>query len=1300
ENGRTGLELDGQAIASAASYHDRGLRLRDLDGDGVSECLIAGVERRGVFRWDESEQSWRRLPFDLPDAVTIVDEQGRDAGLRFVDLDEDGYDDVVFSNESGYSIDLFESPQKGWSRHVVSGKRPDDQLVPPFATAGTNAGAWFASRHLWLQNEATDRLKDLVDRRESGELLKGVEPRAKSPAASLASIVTRPGFQVELVACEPLTMDPVAFAWGADGKLWVVEMADYPLGCESGGRVRYLEDRDGDGQYDASTLFLDGLSYPNGVMPWRKGVLVTCAPEIFYAEDSDGDGRADVRRSIYRGFGEGNPQHRVNGLRWGLDNWVYCANGDSGGGIESLITGEKVSINGRDFRIRPDEGSIEPQTGQSQFQRERDDWGNWFGNNNSNPMYHFVLDDHYLRRNPHLAAGETRVQVSMAPGAAPVFPVSRTLERFNDQNAINRFTSACSAIIYRDDLFGPHFAGNSFVSEPVHNLVHREVVYAEGTTFHSRRAEDEQRSEFLASSDNWFRPAMIRVGPDGALWIADMYRQVIEHPEWIPKDWQARLDLRAGHDKGRIYRVFPVGSRPRAMPRLDRLSTNDLVAALDSPSGWQRDLVQQLLIERGDEAALAPLKALLHDAQKPRLARLHALCTLDGLKALDAKLLRESLGVDPGIDRHVIRLSEPFLDNSPELATAVAQLVESKDPQLLMQLTYSLGEWHSSDSGLVLGQLALRLGEVAPGLVPGSSGVDPTAAGHQDRGLAGHEGRGYLTAAILSSATNENLAALVETVFAGDGSLDPLDDFVRRLAELTVAMENDDAQLALLQAIGRPRETGIARWQLTAFDGFLNGVTRRVGTAHRNDPLGAFAENAPQPIKDAFAGLSSLFASARKTVGDADAPEDDRLRAMQLLGRTTGDRDADIALLAGLLAPQSSSRLQSAAIAALAAIGDPKVPSVLLGGWQAYGPELRGQVVDALLARQAWVERLLEEVREQRLPAVALDAARRQRLLDHPDEKIRDQARTLLAGSTDPNREKVVEQYRAATQLTGDAARGAAVFKKSCASCHKLDGVGHAIGADLSALSNRSPEAMLVAIFDPSRAVEAKFLSYTAVTADGRTFNGILASEAGNSVTLLAADGKQINLLRSELDELAGSTKSLMPEGLEKDLTPQDTADLLAYLGGFKPPRKTFVGNQPKVVEPEQLRGEFWLLADSCEIYGKTLIFEPNYRNLGYWQSDDDHAIWSLAVTRPGKFAVSLDYACDNGAAGQTVLVEIAGQRRTATVPGTGNWDTYRQLGLGQVELSAGNTQLTVRPEGPLNRPLIDLKAVRLRPVK
>lgn len=186
-----------------------------------------------------------------------------------------------------------------------------------------------------------------------------VAPLATSPAESLASIQVRPGFRVELVAAEPLVCDPIAIAWGADTSLWVVEMGDYPSGAASpreSGRIRRLTDEDTDGKYDVSTVFLENLKYPTGVLPWRNGVLVTCAPDIFYAEDTDGDGKADRREVLFTGFIEGNPQHRVNGLCWGLDNWVHCANGDNDGTIISLKTGRRQDIQGHDFRIRPNEG--------------------------------------------------------------------------------------------------------------------------------------------------------------------------------------------------------------------------------------------------------------------------------------------------------------------------------------------------------------------------------------------------------------------------------------------------------------------------------------------------------------------------------------------------------------------------------------------------------------------------------------------------------------------------------------------------------------------------------------------------------------------------------------------------------------------------------------------------------------------------------------------------------------------------------------------------------------------------------
>jgi putative membrane-bound dehydrogenase-like protein len=1131
-----GLYKEGLTPQNLQPYDLRRARLLDLDRDGVCELIVDDmrlgqqgedfvVRDHAIFKWSPKKERWTALPFTLPPGIRLFSAQGQKQGVRFVDLNGDGFADLVYSDEKGYGVYLFTDMKKGWSRKVMAGKAGDKDALPMISRGGSDNGCWAHSRGLWWQNENTSHLKDLVARRSFNELLKDVEPAAKSPQASLRCLKARPGFKAELVVSEPLVQSPIAFAWGPDGKLWVVEMGDYPLGVDGkgkpGGRIKFLESTKGNGIYDKATVFLDNLPFPTGVLPWRKGVLVTCAPDIFYAEDTDGDGKADKKVVLYTGFVEGNQQHRVNTLAWGLDNWIYVANGDSGGRIKSVKTGKVVNISGRDLRIRPDTGDLDTVTGGTQYGRSRDDWGNWFGGNNSNPMWHYPLADHYLRRNPFAAPPPVRVPVSVRPGAAPVFPISRTLPRFNDPGAANHFTSACSPIVYRDELFSPAFAGNCFISEPVHNLVHREIMSAKGVTFSSRRAADEQRSEFLASSDNWCRPTTIRIGPDGALWVADMYRAVIEHPQWIPKDWQKRLDLRAGHDKGRIYRVFPVGKKPRAIPRLDKLDTAGRVAALDSPSGYQRDLAQQMLLWRQDKSAVPLLEKLARKSERP-LARLHAFCTLDGLNALTPALLRSALAdAHPGVRRHAVRLCEAHLAKAPKLGDALVKLVGDGDAQVRMQLAFTLGEWDDPRAGQALGELAVRDRD------------DP-----------------YLLAAVASSVNKKNLdRVLLGVLRSGRGAAPPA-PVISRLLLLATAMGQKQAMATLLAAVAAPDKEGMyAPWQYAALAGLLDSLDQR------NTSLAQLAQSGAEE-KTAVARLAGLFSAARAAVADVKAPLPARVQAVPLLARGL-DRDAqDVKLLGGLLVPQVPPELRSAAVSALGRLREPEVPALLLRGWGGYGPQLRSQVLDVLSRRGDWQNALLAAVEKKQVQPAEVDAARRQRLLHQRDAALRRRAEKAFAGAVDPDRQKVVESYRSVARLKGDTARGLALFKKNCAICHKLGDVGKEVGPDLASLADKSTEALLVAILDPNRAVEARYVNYFAETKNGLTLSGVLTSETGNSITLVGPDGKEHVILRANLASLTSTGKSAMPEGIEKELKPQDLADLIALLRATRSPAK------------------------------------------------------------------------------------------------------------------------------------------------
>ncbi|MCK6500522.1 MAG: HEAT repeat domain-containing protein, partial [Nitrospira sp.] len=553
---------------------------------------------------------------------------------------------------------------------------------------------------------------DLVDRRSFDQLFTGTPPPPLSPAEALASFKVRDGFQIELVAAEPLVVDPVALEWDETGRLWVAEMRDYPLGIDGkgqpGGVIKVLTDDDGNGTLDRATEFLRDVPFPNGVHPWRGGVLVSSAPEIFHAVDTDGDGVADRRTTLFRGFKEGNQQHRVNGFNLGLDGWFYGANGDSGGDIQSLATGKSVSISGRDFRFRPDTGEFEAIEGQTQFGRVRDDWGHWFGNANYTWLWWYPWPMRYLQRNPHFAIRDYRQMLAAEPGRDAVYAISRALPRPNVVGAEGTVTSACSPCPYRDDLFGPEFASSVFIAEPTENLVHREVLERSGSGFTARRADGEETTEFLASTDNWFRPVYLRTGPDGALYVADMYRLVIEHPEWIPEDLKRRWDLRAGTDRGRIYRIAPTRGMVRRDLPFQSTDAATLAQAMDDPNGWRRDTAMRLLLERPDPAAIPALRNVLRTSSRPK-ARLQALGTLGALGRIEtADLLRSLNDPHPSIRASGLQWAESHLSSPQppsELKSRALSLVSDPAPEVRLQAAFSLGEW--SDPHAVRALLSL-----------------------------------------------------------------------------------------------------------------------------------------------------------------------------------------------------------------------------------------------------------------------------------------------------------------------------------------------------------------------------------------------------------------------------------------------------------------------------------------------------------------------------------------------------------------------------------------------------------------
>ena len=366
--------------------------------------------------------------------------------------------------------------------------------------------------------------------------------------------------RLELAASEPAVVDPVGVTFDADGRMYVVEMGDYPTrpeGSPPQGRVKRLVDENLDGYYETWTVFADGLQYPTSVLPWRDGVLITQPPDVVFLRDDDGDGVAETRETLFSGFPVGNTQHNINGLVWGLDNWVYAANGGNhGSGHPADAPDDAVSIRGMDFRFDPDSGA--PETSYQTTGGHGiafDAWGRMFGTHNLDHVQHMVFPAAYLARNPWLAVPTTRDMISDHGNSAQLFQISDAETRVNHPEQAGRFSGGSGIAFYGGGVLPAAYDGSLFVNDVVVNVVHQDVVTADGPSFiASRRAEG---VELLAGRDNWFRPVTLATGPEGALYVVDMHRAVIEHPEWIPDAVEATLDVWAGDDKGRIYRIVP-----------------------------------------------------------------------------------------------------------------------------------------------------------------------------------------------------------------------------------------------------------------------------------------------------------------------------------------------------------------------------------------------------------------------------------------------------------------------------------------------------------------------------------------------------------------------------------------------------------------------------------------------------------------------------------------------------------------------------------------------------------------------
>jgi putative membrane-bound dehydrogenase-like protein len=950
--------------------------------------------------------------------------------------------------------------------------------------------------------------------------------------AALKSFRIHAGFRLEPVAVEPMITDPVSVCYDADGRLYVVEMRGYPFPEKKPtGNVTLLEDRDGDGRFEARTIFVDGLSWPTGIVPYDGGVFIAAAPEILYAKDTDLDRVADVKKVMFTGFGTDNVQGLLNGLLWGPDGWIYGVTSSNGGLIRNVTRplDKPISVRGRDFRFKPDGSAFEAVSGGGQFGHAFDDWGHRFTCNNSNHARQIVLASQDLARNPALIAPVVVHDIAAEGAAAPVFRISppepwrvvRTRQRMADpvvskslapteRFAAGFFTSATGITIYRGSAYPAEYRGNLFVGDVGGNLVHRKTLVVQGAVFRAVRAD--VGVEFLASADNWFRPVNFANTPDGTLLILDMYRETIEHPLSIPDPIKKHLDLTSGRDRGRLYNlVYSPGGRHRS-PRLTKASTAELVQTLADPDAWWRETAQRLLIERQDRSAVTGLRALV--ARRPSaLARVHALWTLDCLDALDSRSVAAGLtDAEPRVREHAVRLAGRLIPGDEILSASLLKLTDDPDPMVPFQLALCLGE--AGDHTQTIPALA--------------------AIAARDAGSL------WTRTAVLSSIPGR-AADFLEALacrpgfFADAGGSEWLDEL-----GFLIGAERKPAEVgATLDRLDKAGLTPAAAMRMVL--ALARGLERAEGSSAT-----LFGEGSSRRI----ASLIALAAEIIRT----DSPVKDRQVAIRLVA--LADPKSARASLPLLLNAREPSAVQISALQALAGILDRATAGQVVARWKEMSPAVRREAIEVLLGPRDATEALVEAIAERVIAASDVDSGRWAQLRSHRDAAIRARVGQIFDSQAVPSRDRgpVIRMYRPALRLTGQPNHGREVFLKVCATCHQAEGRGIEVGPSLATVSQRSPEDLLVHILDPNREVAPNYVNYNVATQSGRVVSGIIAAESSAALVLKRAEGAIDIIPREQIETVRSTGVSLMPEGLETGLSPGDLADLIVFVRSIRPP--------------------------------------------------------------------------------------------------------------------------------------------------
>ncbi len=968
------------------------------------------------------------------------------------------------------------------------------------------------------------------------------------PEESMKHIVTPVGFRVELFAAEPDIVNPICMAWDERGRLWIAESIDYPNDIQPPGkgrdRIKICEDTNNDGKADKFTIFADKLSIPTSLCFSNGGIIVHQAPQTLFLKDTDGDDRADVRKVLFEGWSTGDTHAGPSNLQYGLDNWLWGVVGYAG--LRGKIGGENHRFQQGFYRFKADGSKMEfiRSTNNNTWGLGFSEEGLVFGSTaNGNPSVYMPLANRYYEQVRGWSAGQLG-------GIADSHLFKAVTNKVRQVDFHGGYTAAAGHALYTARTYPKEYWNRTaFVCGPTGHLVGTFVLREKGTAFTSSNLFN-----LFASDDEWTAPIMAEVGPDGHVWVIDWYNYIVQHnPTPVGfKRGKGNAYINPLRDKkhGRIYRVVYTKAKPLPPMSLANASPKKLVQTLRHPNMLWRKHAQRLLVEREKLDVLDDLVTLAGDQSVDEIGQnpgvIHSLWTLRGLASNKEATLKLLAAADralkhksPGVRRNALLV----LPSSRGALRLIFKNKLQKDPSppVRMALLQVFSKFRGNlDCGMETKNLLMK------------------AENHQDKWIrdagvcAAAANSEYFLAGIIpyKKPFPKPVAQIVLRVAEHHARSKP-----KSLSFLAFLQKTQGAEL-IIQGLakGWPKEHKIHLSEKASKN--ISELMAKVSPQTQSHLIHLAKNWGTKELERYTAEIVLLL---QKQVADSKASDEARVKAAQQLITLRPEDNKVVMLILNSVTPRDSPQLVNGMIQALADSKSANAGASLVKKISQLTPGGKRTAIQVLLSRQSMTKALLQGLQKGQVRFSDLSLDQKQALNSHPSKSIASWAKNILAkggGLPNPDRDRVLKSFLPFVKKKGDPIKGKLVFEQQCSKCHMHRGTGQQIGPDLTGMAVHSKEELLTQIIDPSRSVEGNFRIYTVMTSDGKIYNGLLAAESKTTLELIDTEAKKHVLQRNEIEELFASSKSLMPDGFEKQLSKQDMVNLLEFLtqrGKFVP---------------------------------------------------------------------------------------------------------------------------------------------------